>query len=102
MVAIEGRGREGSQVEWAGCEATQKIERGLWCIPQSWEGHLWDSLILSSNTYIQLPLVEQLLWPGSEGKYVFIFFIPTTEREMHTPLLAEKKKGMGEKRRERK
>lgn len=58
MVAIEGRGREGSQVEWAGCEATQKIERGLWCIPQSWEGHLWDSLILSSNTYIRLPLLS--------------------------------------------
>lgn len=100
MVAIEGRGREGSQVEWVGCEATQKIERGPWCIPQSWEGHLWDSLILSSNTYVQLPLVEQLLWPGSEGRYVFIFFIPATEREMHTPLLAEKKKGGEEKGKE--
>lgn len=49
MVAIEGRGREGSRVEWVGCEATpwhnvfQKIENGPWYSPQSWEGHLWDS-----------------------------------------------------------
>lgn len=53
------------------------------------------SLILSSNTCIQLPLVEQLLWPGSEGMYVFVFFILDGEREMHTQLPAEKKKKKG-------